>query len=149
MIRISKMTTKKRAVWCAIAFLMIILSTSGCVHRYARVIATSTPPLARVSNTATGADYGEAPAYIDVRKKFFFLARKRARFSFTFEKSGSQSVAKPLIVTDWGSTISSGPEHVTAIHAMMQRCSSVGKAGYERTDGGAPCVDSLLSETHQ
>lgn len=105
----------------------LMLSTQSCVRRYARVIATSTPPLTRVSDSATNADYGPTPAYIDLKKYFFFVAQRSHRFLFTFECTSCQSLTKALVVKDWARHSSDGPQHVTLLHATLQTCSPLKK----------------------
>ena len=45
---------------CAVLLLLATLAGSGCATRYARVVAMSTTPLARVEDAKTMVDYGPA-----------------------------------------------------------------------------------------
>ena len=102
--------------------LAFMITASGCVHRYARIIATSTPPLARVADARTREDYGTAPAFIDIGRRFVSFIPKRASKSLIFESLDCPSISETIIVSDWGKTVSTGRQHVTLVHATMQGC---------------------------
>jgi hypothetical protein len=82
----------------------------------------STPPLARVEDARTMADYGPAPAFVDVKRHFFVLGPERRLVGLTFELPGYVPVSKKVLVTNWATTASEGPQHVTQVHAAMQAC---------------------------
>jgi hypothetical protein len=117
---VSRVVTSK-LIFVAIA-ISATCSTTGCIRRYARVIALSTPALARVEDATTGINYGPTPAYIDVTKKFFLLSSQKGSFLYRFTLERCDSLTKSVIVTNWGKSTPVGPQHVTSLDAELLNC---------------------------
>jgi hypothetical protein len=103
----------------AIASLGACLSLSGCVTRYARIIALSSPPLANVKVVYPVSLQGPTPAYIDERARFFLFGERRRTYELIFDHDKCTAKVVAVPITNWGKTAEDGPLHVTTGRADL------------------------------
>ncbi len=104
----------------ALIVLGACFSISGCVTRYARIIAMSSPPLANVKVAYPASLQGPAPAYIDERARFLFFAPQRRAYALIFDHDNCTPYVTAVPVTKWGKTAQDGPTHVTSVKATLE-----------------------------
>ena len=92
---------------------------SGCVTRYARIIALSSPPLASVKVADPASVEGPAPAYIDERARFLFLAPQRRNYTLIFDHEHCETSVTTVTISKWGNTAEDGPAHVTTVKTNL------------------------------
>jgi hypothetical protein len=94
---------------------------TGCVTRYARVIALSKPPLATVSVGPAKKFWGPAPAYIDQPARFFFLHPRRRTITILFELQGCDSDSQSIVIrgAKWERTLSQGQLNPTTVNGNL------------------------------
>jgi hypothetical protein len=102
--------------------MILVTPLCGCVTRYARVIALSSPPLCDVTDQRTGVSYGLTPAYIDVQRRFFVLQPQKRQITYIFDHSGYKSSQKAVTIAKWARTKAEGPSAVTSIHGTLSNC---------------------------
>lgn len=102
------------AMWGACFFL------SGCVTRYARIIALSSPPLASVKIAYPVSLEGPTPAYIDEKARFLFFAPQRRTFELIFDHDNCATNVTTVPVIKWGKTPKDGPTNVTSVKTTLK-----------------------------
>jgi hypothetical protein len=102
------------AIWGA------CFSLSGCVTRYARIIALSSPALANVKVANPASREGPTPAYIDEKTRFLLLAPQRRSYELIFDHDNCATAVTTVPVTKWGKTAKDGPTHVTSVKTTLK-----------------------------
>jgi hypothetical protein len=94
---------------------------TGCVTRYARVIALSKPPLATVSVGPDEKFWGPAPAYIDQPARFFFLQPRRRTITLLFTLQGCDPDSQSIVIrgAKWERTLSQGQLNPTTVNGNL------------------------------
>ncbi len=110
--------------------MILVTPLFGCLTRYARVIALSSPPLCDVTDQRTGVSYGSTPAYIDVKRRFFVLQPQKSHVTYVFEHNGYKSLQKAVTIAKWAKTEAQGPNVVTSIHGVLSNCDCTQSASH-------------------
>lgn len=117
----------------------------GCVSRYATIIATSTPPLARVTVAHPPSAAGPTPAYLHEQTRFFVLFPKRRSYTLTFDHEQCTPVVNRVLVTNWGTSKEDMPGHVTSTVGRLKCDVASGSQaiGSQLSDSSSPPFVSL------